>query len=82
MIVSSLVTSFSSRFSFLRSLIVPKFRWAYTLLARFLTVGEDLRLCCIMRTHSSIKSSLYLCERDALSSGGDGRTYASRNIVE
>lgn len=57
-IVSPLDDSFSSRFSFFRSLIVPKFLCDLTLFARFLIVGAPLSVSRIIRTHSSIKASL------------------------
>ena len=56
--VSPLLTSFSSFFSRLRSLMVPRFRCEYTLFARFLIDGEARKVCCIIRTHSSISISL------------------------
>jgi hypothetical protein len=58
MIVCSLVTSVSCCFSFFLSLMVPRFRWEYTLLARFFVDGAFRRLCCIIRTHSSMRASL------------------------
>ena len=58
MIVCSLVTSVSCCFSFFLSLMVPRFRWEYTLLARFFVDGAVRRLCCIIRTHSSMRASL------------------------
>ena len=58
MIISPLPTSFSSFFSRLRSLMVPRFRCEYTLFARFLIDGDARRVCCIMRTHSTISMSL------------------------
>ena len=59
--VSPLLTScsFSCYFSFLRFLIVPRLRCWYTLFARFMIVGAARRLCCIIRTHSSMSASLY-----------------------
>lgn len=58
MMTSPLLISFSDRFSFLRSLIVPRLRWLYTLFAFFFIVPDERRLCDIMRTHSSMSASL------------------------
>ena len=58
--VSPLPTSFSFSccFSFFLFLIVPRFRCWYTLFARFFMDGAERRLCCIIRTHSSMSASL------------------------
>ena len=70
--VSPLETSFSFSccFSFLRFLIVPRLRCWYTLFARFLIEGAARRLCCIIRTHSSMSASL---ESRTGSAEGHGR---------
>lgn len=81
-IVSPFETSFSCCFSFLRFLMVPRFRCWYTLLARFLTEGDARRLCCIIRTHSSMRASLQnVADQRAtlMNSVEDRRTYASRS---
>jgi hypothetical protein len=58
MIISPFELSVSFRLSRLRSLIVPRFRCAFTDFARCLIVGVEPRFCCIMRTHSSMRASL------------------------
>lgn len=63
MMVSPLLTSFSSFFSRLRSLMVPRFRCEYTLFARFLIDGAARKVCCIIRTHSSISISLGVAKK-------------------
>src|ERR1700731_2362370 len=84
-IVSPFETSFSCRFSFFRSFMVPRFRCWYTHLACFLADGALRKNSCIMRTHSSINASLgKSCPVSQHRAGSERRwlTCASRNTNE